>query len=79
MCEQDVYVCARQVCFSDSDVYTSTIVIDAGKTFQAAAVEWFPKVYSPTSYLDGRKLLRLWFDLARTKEDRCAANHSCPC
>jgi len=24
-------------------LYDRTIVIDAGKTFQAAAVEWFPK------------------------------------
>lgn len=28
---------------SDGAVICRTIVIDVGKTFQAAAVEWFPK------------------------------------
>lgn len=45
-------------------LYDRTIVIDAGKTFQAAAVEWFPKfglrkidaLLITHAHADGKKL-----------------------
>jgi L-ascorbate metabolism protein UlaG (beta-lactamase superfamily) len=69
--------------YSVNEAYfvSRTIVIDAGKTFQAASIEWFPQyglrkidaVLITHGHADGRHPLTLVF--VRISSDHCASSY----